>query len=64
MGRWAVDLSKLSGFLAPDQEMANVFSNETYGASKKDPPFAPFVVPEFHGKPRLFPLLIHERDAK
>ena len=37
MERWAVDLRKLGGFLIPDQEMADVFANEIYEASKKDP---------------------------
>ena len=45
MERWAIDLSKLSGFLIPDQDLANVFSMEFYEASKKEPPFAPYVPP-------------------
>ena len=64
MQRWAVDLSKLSGFFIPDQEMTNVFSKEIYEASKKDPPFTPFVVPKFHDKPWAVPLLSHERAGK
>ena len=35
--RWAVDLSKLSGFLISDQEMTNVSPEGIYEASKKDP---------------------------
>ena len=64
MERWAVDISKLSGYLAPDQEMTNISPKEIYDASKKDPPFAPFVVPKFHDKQRRVPLPSIERDAK
>ena len=45
MGRWAIGLSKLVGFLIPDKEMANVLRKGFYEASKKEPPFAPYVPP-------------------
>ena len=35
--RWNVNISKISAFLAPDQEMGNHFSKEFATASKKDP---------------------------
>ena len=41
MGRWAVGLCKLSGFLTTDREMHNAFSMEIYEESKNGPPFAP-----------------------
>merc|ERR1712112_688197 len=56
MERWDVDLSSLTGLLAPDQDKANVFSKEFYGSSKKEPPFTPFAVPKFQDKPWLVPL--------
>ena len=64
MERWAVDLSSLVGLLVPDQDMTNVFSKEFYEASKKEPPFTPFVVPKFEVKPWMAPLQSHERAAK
>lgn len=36
--RWAVVLSKLTGFLITDQDMANAPPNEFYDASKKQSP--------------------------
>ena len=62
--RWAAGLSKLSGSLAPDQEMDSVFSNEIYEDSKKEPPCAPFVAPKLQGKPWIVPLHSHDRAAK
>ena len=59
-----VDLSKLIGLLAPGREMANVFPKGFYGASKKEAPFIPFVVPKFQDKPWIVPLQSHERAAK
>ena len=64
MKRWTADLSKLSAFLIPDQEMTNVFSKEFAEASKKDPPFIPFVLPKLSEKPWMVPLQSHERAAK
>ena len=46
MRRWAADLSGLSAFFVPDQEMANVFAKEFDEATRKDPPFIPFAVPK------------------
>ena len=62
MGRWAIDLSKLSGSLTPGQEMANVFANEFYEPSKKEPPYAPFSAPMLRGGPR--PPLELQRSEK
>ena len=64
MERWAAGLSKLSGLLAPNQEMANVFDMEFYEAGKKKPPFTPFVGHKFQDKPWIVPLQSHERASK
>ena len=44
--------------------MTNIFSKEFYEASKKDPPFTPFVVPKLQDKPWIVPLTSHERACK
>ena len=62
--RWTVNLSTLGGYLIPDQEMTNMFSKEFYEASKKEPPYTPYVLPELHKKPWPVPLLSHERAAQ
>ena len=62
--RWTADLSQISAFLIPDQEMANVFAREFHLAEKKDPPFIPLVVPDLSKKPWCVPLASHERANK
>ena len=64
MEHLAIDLSKLTGFLIPDQDMANGFSKEFYEASKKQPPYAPFVVPKLHEKPWVVPMQSREKASK
>ena len=64
MKRWSADFKRLSGFVAPEQDMANVFSKEFAEAAKKDPPYIPFVVPKLHERPWMVPLGSHERAAK
>ena len=44
--------------------MANTFSKEFYEASKKEPPYTPFVIPKLREKPWHVPLRSHERAAK
>ena len=51
-------------FLKPGQDMVGLFTKEFAIAGKKDPPFAPFVVPELRKKPRGAPLASHERPNK
>ena len=64
MIRWNVNLSSLTGWLVPDQDMANVFTKAMAGAAKKDPPFSPFATPKLHQAPRIVPLQPRERAAK
>ena len=64
MDRWAVELSKISGFLISDKGATDVFPNGLYEASKKDPPFTPYVVPKFQEKPWIAPLQSRERAIR
>ena len=64
MDRRTAGLKKLSGILVPDREMENVCHKEFFEASKKEPPFAPFVVPKFQDKHWLVPLQSRDRAAK
>ena len=62
--RWNVNIVSLSGFLVPDQDMANVFTKAMAEAAQKDPPFSPFVVPQLHKAPWIAPLQSHEMASK
>ena len=64
MKRWTSDISSHIAFLIHGQEMANISSKEFATASKKDPPYIPFVVPKVHEKPWGAPLQAHERADK
>ena len=64
MKRWNAEFKKLSGYVIPEQDMANVFPKEFAEAAKKDPPYVPFVVPKLHERPWMVPLGSHERAAK
>ena len=63
MERCAIDLSKLAGFLIQGRDVANVFSKEFYEASKKEPPYTPFVSPKLHEKPWVVPMQSHEKAS-
>ena len=64
MRRWPTGLSYLDAHLKPDQDMVNLFTKEFSIASKKGPPYTPFVVPELRKKPWCVPLVSHERANK
>ena len=51
MKRWRLGLSKLSGLLAPGQEMVNHFTREMAKAEKKRPSFQPYVTPGLAQEP-------------
>ena len=51
MKHWKLDLSHLTGFLAPDQEMVNFFTVELTKAKQKRPAYKPYVVPDLSKEP-------------
>ena len=51
MRKWTPSLSKLDGFLLPDQDMCNRFSFELAMGRCKKPPTIPFALSELHKKP-------------
>ena len=51
MGRWAIDIGRLSGLLTTGQEMADVAPMEFYEARSKEPMCVPRAAPMLHGVP-------------
>ena len=51
MKTWKLDLSSLSGLLAPDQEMVNFFTLEMTKAKQKRPAYHPYVTPDLSKEP-------------